>query len=100
MINLDPVGIDARQRRALRRRLYYDKSPNKVCHLDGYDKFKLFGFEVHGCTDGYSRWVLWLNILRSNKDPEEVCNAFVSYLTVAKVVTQKVALIVRRRTFL
>ena len=44
MRDLDHVGIDARQRRALRRRLYYSKSPNKVWHLDGYDKFEPFGF--------------------------------------------------------
>ena len=53
--DLDHVGIDARQRRALRRRLYYSKSPNKVWHLDGYDKFEPFGFEIHGGIDEYSR---------------------------------------------
>ena len=68
MRDLDPVGVDARQRRALRRRLCYGKCPNRVCHLDGYDKFKPISFEVHGCIDGYSRCVLWLNILRSSKD--------------------------------
>ena len=98
--DLDPVGVDARRRRALRRRLYYGKSPNRVWHLDGYDTFKPFGFEIHRCIDGYSRCVLWLNILRSNKDPKEVCNVFVSYLTVTKGVPRKVALIVGRKTFL
>ena len=72
---LDHAGVDARRRRTLRRRLYYSKGPNWVWHLDGYDKLKPFGFEIHGCIDGYSR-VLWLNIIRSNKDPKEVCNLF------------------------
>ena len=67
MKELDPVGVDARWRRILRRRLYYSKGPIWVWHLDGYDKLKPFGFEIHGCIDGYSRRVLWLNVLRSNK---------------------------------
>ena len=41
--DLYPVGVDARQRRALRRRLYYGKSRNSVLHLDGCDSFKPFG---------------------------------------------------------
>ena len=67
MRDLDLVGVDARRSIVLRRRLYYSKSPNRVSHLDGYDKFKPFGFEIHGCIDGFSRCVLWLNILRLNK---------------------------------
>ena len=89
MKDLDPAGLDARRRRTLRRRLYYSKGPNWVWHLDGYDKLKPFGFEIHGCIDEYSRRVLWLNIIRSNKDPKEVCNLFVNYLTVIKGVPRK-----------
>ena len=100
MKDLDPVDVDTRRGRALRRCLYYGKSPNRVWHLDSYDKFKPFGFESKRCIDGGSRSILWLNILRSNKDPKEVCNIFVNYLTVTKGVPQRVALILRRRTFL
>ena len=87
MKDLDPV--DTRRGRALRRCLYYDKSPNRVWHLHNYDKFKPFGFESKRCIDADSRSILWLNILRSNKDQKEVCK-----------VPQRVALILRRRTFL
>ena len=76
------------------------KSPNRIWHLDSYDKFKPFGFESKRCIDGDSRCTLWLNILRSNKDPKEVCNTFVNYLAVTKGVPQKVTLILGRRTFL
>ena len=100
MRDFDPVGVDVRQRRALRRRLYYGKSPNRVWHLDGYDKFKPFGFENRGCTDGDRRYILWLNNLRSNKVPKELCNICVTYLTVTKEIPWKVALIVGWRTFL
>ena len=30
------------------------------------------GIEIHGCIDGYSRKVLWMRILYSNKDPRTV----------------------------
>ena len=90
MKELDPVGVDARRRRTLRRRLYYSKGPNWVWQLDGYDKLKPFGFEIHGCFDGYSRRVLRLNVLRSNKDPKEVCNLFINYMTVMKGVPRKI----------
>ena len=59
-------------------------------HLDGYDKFKPSGFEIHGFINVYSRHVLWLNILRSNKDPKEVCNLFDNYLAITKEVQRKV----------
>ena len=96
MKDLDPAGVDAGRKRTMRRRLYYSKGPNWVWHHDGYDKLKPFGFEIHGCIDGYSRRVLWLNIIRSNKDPKEVCNLFVNYLTVIKGVPRK--LVVDRGT--
>ena len=56
----DPASVDARRGKALRHRLYYDKSHNRVWHLDDYDKFKTFGFESPGCIDGDSRSILWL----------------------------------------
>ena len=90
MKNLDHAGVDAKRRRTLRRHLYYSKGRNWVWHLDGYDKLKPFGFEIHGCIDGYSRRVLWLNILRSNKDPKEVCIPFINYLAVIKGVPPKI----------
>ena len=100
MKNLDPVGVDTRQGRALRRCLYYGKSPKRVWHLNGCDKFKPFGFESKRYIDGDSRCILWLNILRSNKYPKEVCNIFVNYFTVTKRIPQKIAVNLGRRTFL
>ena len=35
-------------------------------HLDGCDKFKLFGFEIHGCIDGYG-WKFWDQIKTQKK---------------------------------
>ena len=58
MKDLDPVDVDTRRGRALRLCLYYDKSPNRVWHLDSYDTFKPFGLESKGCIDGGSRYIL------------------------------------------
>ena len=58
-----PVGVDTRRGRALRRCLYYGKSPNRVWHLDSYDKLKPFGFESKRCIDGDSRCILWEELI-------------------------------------
>ena len=80
MKQLDPEGVVRRQRHQLQRRKYYSKGPNYVWHLDGYDKLKPFGFAIHVCIDGYTRKVLWLSLLQSNKDPKLVCHLFTDYL--------------------
>ena len=40
--------------------------------------------------DGYSRRVLWLSVIRSNKDPKEVCNLYFNYLLIVKGVPPKI----------
>lgn len=35
----------------------------------GHDKLKPFGFPIHGAIDGYSRKVLWLEVVKSNNSP-------------------------------
>jgi hypothetical protein len=39
----------------------------------GYDKLKPYGFPIHGAIDGYSRKILWLELVRSNNRPEVDC---------------------------
>lgn len=39
------------------RRIYQNKGPNYLIHVDGYDKLKRFGIAVHGAVDG---WVVLL----------------------------------------
>ena len=80
MKELDPEGAVRRQRHQLQQRKYYSKGPNYVWHLDGYDQLKPFGFAIHACIDGYSRKVLSLSLLLSNKDPKLVCHLFTVYL--------------------
>ena len=59
---LDPDGVDRRLRRRLQRRQYKGRGPNFIWHIDGYDKLKPFGFSIHGCIDGYSRRIMWLEV--------------------------------------
>ena len=54
----DPEGVELRRRKRLRNRLYFAREPNWVWHIDGYDKLKLYGFNIHGAIDGFSRCIL------------------------------------------
>ena len=67
---LDPEGCEMRRSKRLRRRKYSVPGPNYCWHIDGYDKLKPYGFPIHGCVDGWSRKIMWLQLARSNNDPE------------------------------
>ena len=73
---LDPEGVEARLRHRLRRRTYRGKGPNRTWHIDGYDNLKPFGFCIHGCIDGYSRSITWLEVGPSNNNPAIICQYF------------------------
>ena len=69
---LDPEGISLRKRRRLHQRKYISKGPNYTWHLDGYNKLKPFGFSVHDCIDGFSRKLIWLKVVSSDKNPDVI----------------------------
>lgn len=48
--------------------------------LIGYDKLKPYGFPIHGAIDGFSRRILWLNVVRSNNDPRVPGKLFLEYV--------------------
>ena len=48
MKELDPVGVQARSSRRLRRPEYRAKGSNYIWLIDGYDKLKPFGSCIHG----------------------------------------------------
>ena len=73
---IDPEGVDSRRKRRLVRRRYVTEGPNYVWHIDGHDKLKPFGFSIHGCIDGFSRRIMWLNVCTSNKDPEVIAKFY------------------------
>ena len=51
---IDPEGVKRRSQHRLQRRKYYAAGPNDVCHCDGNEKLKPYGFSIHGCFDGFS----------------------------------------------
>ncbi|XP_048749877.2 uncharacterized protein LOC125661760 [Ostrea edulis] len=77
---VDPIRVQERRQKHLRRRVYHNKGPNYLLHVDGYDKLKRFGFAIHGCVCGFSRRVLWLKVGRSNNDPKVIASYFLDYI--------------------
>ena len=77
LLDLDPVGVMLRKKHRLRRRLYRCGGPNRVWHIDSYDKLKPFGICINGCIDGYSRHMLWLRASSTNSDPKVIAGYFV-----------------------
>ena len=75
---IDPQGVENRRRHRLQRRKYFTPGPNFLWHLDGWDKLKPYGFSVHGCIDGFSRRILWLEVASSNKNPKVIADYFLS----------------------
>lgn len=75
---MDPEGVEIRSKNGLHRRQYNGKGPNFIWHLDGYDKLKPYGFCIHGCIDGYSRQVMWLEVGRTNNHPGVIANYFLN----------------------
>lgn len=73
---LDPIGLEYRSRRRLRRRLYRGRGPNFIWHLDSYDKLKPFGICINGCVDGYSRKVVWLEAYTTNSNPRVIAGYY------------------------
>ena len=60
---LDPDGCEERKTKCLRQRRYRNPGANRAWHImDGYDKLKPYGFPIHGCIDGFSPRILWLEV--------------------------------------
>ena len=74
---LDSDGVMTRRARRLTRRQYYAPGPNFIWHADGNDKLVPYGIGIHGCIDGFSRKLIWLNAYITNKDPMIIANYFV-----------------------
>ena len=71
-----PDSVKLRKHRRLHRRRYVADSPNFVWHLDGHDKLKPFRFSIHGCIDGFSQYLICLEVASSNKKPELIAKLY------------------------
>jgi len=90
MKELDPDGLNRRAAKRLKRRDYTSKGPNYVWHLDGYDKIKPYGFCIHGCIDGFSRKILWLEVASTNNNPAVIASYFINYVSKVKGTARRV----------
>ncbi|CAC5426268.1 unnamed protein product [Mytilus coruscus] len=54
-----------------------NNGPNYIWHMDGYDKLKPYGICIHGCIDGFSRNIMWLEADTTNKDPYVIAGYFI-----------------------
>ena len=63
---IDPVGRALRRRAAIQRRQYNVRAPNHLWHIDGNHKLVNWRFVSHGCTDGYSRAIVYLKCATNN----------------------------------
>ena len=73
---LDPEGVRNRSKKRLRRRIYSVPGPDFLWHIDGHDKLKPYGFSIHGCIDGFSKRLIWLEVGPTNKRPEVVAKYY------------------------
>ena len=64
---VDPVGVALRRCPAIRRRTYSVSRPLSLWHFDGNHKLVRWRFVVHGCVDGHSRLLMYLQCSTNNK---------------------------------
>ena len=66
---VDPSGILMRslKRPSIERRVYWVPGSLALWHMDGNHKLVRWSFVVHGCVDGYSRKVMYLDCNTNNK---------------------------------
>jgi hypothetical protein len=73
---IDPVGMEERKNRKLKRRVYFSAGPNENWSYDGHDKLKRYGLLMHGCIDVWSRYVIWLKVHVTNHDPRVIARYY------------------------
>ncbi|CAG2227927.1 unnamed protein product [Mytilus edulis] len=76
MLILDPIGVMQRKRRRLNRRMYFNTGPNYTWHIDSNDKLKPYGIVINGCSDGFSRLIVWCKP-QGNGKAASVTNHFI-----------------------
>ncbi|XP_053406569.1 uncharacterized protein LOC123562335 [Mercenaria mercenaria] len=77
---IDPEGVQARLSNRLSSREYFNRGPNFLIHIDGYDKIKKYGFGIHGAICGFSRRILWLKVAHSNNNPNIIAAYFLEFV--------------------
>ena len=85
-----PEGIILRKAKQLQRRVYRNPGPNSVWHIDGYDKLSRYGVSIHGCVDGYSPKIIWLQAGVTNRQPDVIATYYIEAIRYCEVYHQRV----------
>ena len=70
ILELNAEGTQQRKRKTLVRQKYHNLGLKYVWHIDGHDKLKPSAFSGHGCTDGFLKKLVRLEVTSSSKIPE------------------------------
>ena len=64
---VDPINSCLRWATVVSRRSYSVAGPNSLWHLDGHHSLITWGFVIHGCIDGFSRLICFLECSTNNR---------------------------------
>lgn len=67
LARVDSIGRSIRRRYAICRRVYNVCGPNHLWHMDSNHKLISWRFVIHGCIDGFSRTVIYLQCCSNNR---------------------------------
>ena len=81
---LDPIGVELRLKRRLRRREYFARGPDYLWHIDSYDKLKKFGLCINGCIDGFARQIIWVIVYKTASNPRVVAGYYMDAVAARK----------------
>lgn len=76
LVRVDPTNSRLRWAVLIRRRSYSVAGPNSLWHLDGHHSLIRWGFVIHGCIDGFSRMITFLQQCATNNRKETVLSLF------------------------
>jgi hypothetical protein len=89
MSRVDGFGNLDRWATLIPRMQYSVAGPNCLWHIDGNLKLREYGFVLHGCIDGYSRRIIYLEANTNNR-AVTVLRAFLRGVESVSVVPQRV----------
>jgi hypothetical protein len=75
LLEVDPLGAEARRHTKLKRRVYSVPGPHWYWHVDGNHKLIRYGLVIHGGIDGFSRTIVFLRCATNNR-ARTVCTLF------------------------
>ena len=64
--------------------------PNYLLHISGYDKIKPYVYVIYGAIDGFSREILGLRVVSTNKNPKLVTLYYMDWKRQSRLVLRAI----------